>query len=283
MKGFTQVAKVDMKNTDYYKSGKMRENGLAGLQKGKLTCAEKTRNRIEQYNLYPNFCQECHKPLSYKQRRYICCSHACSAAKSNRYRKSNGYEISQDQRAATSMSVKKIQYEKRLKNCEIYNNDPKSCIQCSSPIPYERKHAKTCSKECLNLINKKSGQCGGLKTASGPKAKRSKNEIDFFNLCEQSFKKVTANDPLFDGWDADVLIHDYKIAILWNGDWHYREMGCYNHSLLQVQNRDNYKAELIKKHGWLVYIIKDTTDHPTKPADAMSVLNEWILTNLTNY
>lgn len=271
------MAKVNMKETAYYKSGKMRENGLLGLQKGAITCAEQARNRIDQYNLEPKLCSECNKPLSYKQRNYTFCSHACGAAKSNRCRQESGYEMPINQRESISIAIKTIRQNQKLKNIETYHENPKFCVQCSMPLPFDKRRAKTCSKQCLKMVFKKSGQRGGLKTASGPRAKRSKNEIAFANLCSLEFKKVTCNEPLFDGWDADVLIYDHKIAVLWNGDWHYREMGCYNHNLSQVQTRDAFKSELIKKHGWLLYIVKDTSDKPTKPEEALSALRAWIV------
>lgn len=44
------------------------------------------------------------------------------------------------------------------------------------------------------------------------------------SICKKYFHNVTHNDPIFDGWDADILLHDHKIAICWNGDWHYKNM-----------------------------------------------------------
>lgn len=32
---------------------------------------------------------------------------------------------------------------------------------------------------------------------------------------------VENNKPMFNGWDADVLIFDFNIAVMWNGKWHY--------------------------------------------------------------
>lgn len=43
----------------------------------------------------------------------------------------------------------------------------------------------------------------------------------FCELCEKEFKNVGHNEPIFNGWDADVLLYDIKVAILWNGKWHY--------------------------------------------------------------
>ncbi len=86
--------------------------------------------------------------------------------------------------------------------------------------------------------------------------KRSRNEKMFADLCFSFFKKVRFNEPIFNGWDSDVIIDDYKLAILWNGNWHYKQIGI-KHSLLQVQNRDKIKIKEIIKFGYEPYIIKD--------------------------
>ena len=87
-------------------------------------------------------------------------------------------------------------------------------------------------------------------------ARRSKNEIDFYNLCKNYFSQVEANEPIFNGWDGDVIIHDYKLAILWNGIWHYKEIHK-NCSLEQIQNRDKIKEQEIIKYGYYPYVIRD--------------------------
>ena len=87
-------------------------------------------------------------------------------------------------------------------------------------------------------------------------SRRSKNEIHFANLCSEYFKEVKYNDPVFNGWDADVIIEDFKIAVLWNGKWHYEKI-TKKHSVEQVQNRDKIKIKEIEKCGYKAYIIKD--------------------------
>jgi hypothetical protein len=67
---------------------------------------------------------------------------------------------------------------------------------------------------------------------------------------------VLSNEPIFNGWDADIIIEDYKIAVLWNGKWHYEKI-TKKHSVAQVQNRDKIKIKEIIKTGYTPYIIKD--------------------------
>lgn len=104
---------------------------------------------------------------------------------------------------------------------------------------------------------------GGKRSAQVQKdARRSKNETAFADLCIATFGYVGHNEAIFDGWDADVLIHDLKIAVLWNGKWHYEQIG--KHSLSQVQTRDKIKMQKIIDAGWKPYVIKDLGKHNPK-------------------
>lgn len=206
--------------------------------------------------------------LPYGKRIYNFCSKSCGAQHTNKKRDENGFKMSNSARENLALINRK-------KSLVRYNNNQKSCVVCNKILTYEKRNKKTCGPDCLKVIAKLSGQKGGLKS-SQVRPKRSKNEIAMYELCKSHFKNVTHNDPIFNGWDADILLHDYKIAILWNGDWHYQEMNCYNHSLEQVQNRDKHKSKLIKEAGWIEYIIKDTTKEPTKPNDAFNLLLKYI-------
>ena len=74
-------------------------------------------------------------------------------------------------------------------------------------------------------------------------------------MCAKEFE-ITTNEPYFDGWDADVIIHSEKTAILWNGIWHYKQIAK-TQSLNQVQARDKIKTAIIYKYGYIPYVIKD--------------------------
>ena len=68
----------------------------------------------------------------------------------------------------------------------------------------------------------------------------------FADLCIKHFGegKVETNYSIFDGYDADVVIPSLKIAIEWNGKWHYEKLKG-KHDLNSVKNRDKLK----KKHN----------------------------------
>ena len=140
---------------------------------------------------------------------------------------------------------------------------PIQCIICNKEFQPRDSKKKVCSSECSKLysetdeykqILRENGRKGG-KISVSLQGKRSKNEIYFSELCANYFE-IKINEPFFDGWDADVIIHSEKIAILWNGIWHYRQISK-TQSLKQVQARDKIKLDIIVKIGYTPYIIKD--------------------------
>jgi len=132
------------------------------------------------------------------------------------------------------------------------------CEICGKVV---KNNIRFCSMSCrhkdplLRLVYIEAAKKGGRISAASQN-RRSKNEIIFAELCSQHFV-IRCNEPMFNGWDADIIIDDLKVAILWNGSWHYKEMGFNNHSLKQVQNRDKIKMGEMVKMGYTPYIIKD--------------------------
>ena len=137
----------------------------------------------------------------------------------------------------------------------------KNCLNCEKDITYTRKKQRFCSLKCSSIFicNTDSGKEHIKKIVEksvNTQVRRSKNEILFYDKCYEYFNSVDNNKNIFNGWDADVIIHDFKIAVLWNGKWHYEKIRE-GHSLLQVQNRDRIKVKEIEKFGYIPYIIKD--------------------------
>jgi len=120
-----------------------------------------------------------------------------------------------------------------------------------------------CSKDCSSIRKKQGSSLGGRNSASKI-TRRSKDEINLFQLCKNYFKSVRHNEIIKDGWDADIIIDDYNIAILWNGPWHYKQLSLRNHSLPQVQNRDKIKIDVLTSVGWKVLIFEDRFYNPTE-------------------
>lgn len=141
-----------------------------------------------------------------------------------------------------------------VKGISTYSFCSKKCYE------YYKSHRKDfLSKETLL----KYSECGKRLAQYFKENKRSKNEIAFYELCKLKFKNVLNNEPMFNGWDADIILPDLKIAILWNGKWHYEKL-TEKHSVEQVQNRDKIKINEIIKCGYYPYIIKDLGKYSKK-------------------
>jgi hypothetical protein len=216
-------------------------------------------------------CKFCQKPLT-TQYQIFFCNRSCSAKFFNKERIASGWKLSED-----SIENIKTTLVKRYENSPnkiAYKLSPKKCKVCNLPMSYDRRWHSTCSNLCYKQMLPTIGRKGG-KASAAKQTRRSKHEIEMYNLCKNHFLKVDHNKSIFNGWDADILIYDHKLALLWNGDWHYIEMS-FAQSLLQVQTRDAYRIKQIIKAGWKPYIIEDSTKNPKQPKQAFSELLEYI-------
>lgn len=133
----------------------------------------------------------------------------------------------------------------------------KVCKYCGKTFKTIKKNKKTCSDECAKILKNLGARKGGLISVGvQSKERRSKNEKLFSEMCMKDFSEVLTNEPIFNGWDADVILPKQKIAILWNGKWHYEQIKK-GSSLSQIQNRDKIKIKEITKMGYTPYVIKD--------------------------
>jgi hypothetical protein len=131
------------------------------------------------------------------------------------------------------------------------NDTTKPCELCKKENSVKR-YSHFC-KDCLKL---KQHEFGAKSAAVQAEKRRSSNEILFADMCKEKFDSVMCNEPIFEKWDADVLLHEQKIAVLWNGPWHHRKLRQ-KHSVEQVKTRDKLKLKAIKRCGWTPYVIDD--------------------------
>lgn len=134
-----------------------------------------------------------------------------------------------------------------------------NCEFCGVLFKRKSRKQRFCGSLCSGKYARSHINCSKAGLASSIKQsenRRSKNEIYFAELCKNRFQKVLTNSAIFNGWDADVIIEDIKLAILWNGVWHYKKI-TKKHSVVQVQNRDRIKMLEIKNLGYEPYVIKD--------------------------
>lgn len=187
-----------------------------------------------------------------KNHKKIYCSRSCA----------NKKKMSQKTKEKISLALQKTPkiFKPKIKKV-LQKNIERKCKVCDkiytlASIPSSTK--LFCSKECYEYYRKhikkflsaetleKYRECGFKLVSYFKNVKRSKNEVEFCNLCKNKFKNVVSNEPFFNGWDADIIIHDLKIAVLWNGPWHYKKL-TKKHSVEQVQNRDKIKINEILK------------------------------------
>lgn len=180
----------------------------------------------------------------------LCCSQQC-ANKINIHR-------SEETRKKVSETLKRKYAEGIIIHPRpLKNKAPYICSFCSKEFISKKKRS-TCSKECYKNLLPSIGRKGGRVTSSLEfhKRNRSSNEKMFFTKIKEIYPDAIANKRLFDGWDADIIIPSQKLAIHWNGVWHYKSvMG--NELLERVQQKDKLRYEAIEKHGYKNYIIQD--------------------------
>lgn len=233
---------------------------LEGWQKKycSVSCQNSFRGKKvrEEYYLLPKHCENCGKEIPFEHRFNRFCSHSCAAKVNNTKREG----MTEEQKKKISETLKRKckknericmvcgeKYYKTLTPGSTKKFCSKGCRQ------YYKEHRKEfLSEETINKLS-----LGGRKSAYVQnEIRRSKNEIYFCELCKKHFNDVKHNERIFNGWDADVIVEDVRCAILWNGAWHYKEIGK-GYPLEMIQNRDKIKVGEIEKCGYIPYIIKD--------------------------
>lgn len=187
-------------------------------------------------------CKTCGKIMTEKYGSGRFCSQACA----------NTRIISSNTKNKISNSLK-LNKTYNINNHLDYYSNPRKCSVCGNILSYNQRFRSTCSSQCFHIRQQQAG-LNSCKVQA--EIRRSKNEIYFYELCKNYFKNVENNKQLFYGWDADIIIHDIKVAILWNGIWHYKKVKK-QQSLDQIQARDKIKLDNIIKYGYKPYIIKD--------------------------
>lgn len=238
----------------YSKTNRLYLYHIANIVGFDMSIYKERRKKVVKY------CIKCNKPLSKGQKKF--CSESCAAKYNNMKRGKMSEEQKQQISQTLREGYKNKKYKKQIKT--------RICIVCKKPFIYKKGEntKKICSDECRREYSKNRSKYmtkeGKLRISLNARkvveklggSKRSKNEKEFCELCEKHFNDVEHNKAIFNGWDADIIIHDYKIAILWNGAWHYKQISKTS-SLVQIQNRDNIKINEIRKYGYIPYIIQD--------------------------
>lgn len=224
-------------------------------------------------------CERCGKEIEvldkdYKnsKTKHFFCSNSCAAKYNNKLREKPTEETKIKIRESVIKSKKRKEYVCRICGRKYHLNDSEATrMFCSREClnEYRANRKKYLSEETISKLS--TGGKHSIKVQG--ENRRSKNERYFCELCEKHFQNVKHNEPLFNGWDADVIIEDIKVAVLWNGKWHYEKIKE-NHSVEQVQNRDKIKIKEIKNCGYTPYIVKDIGKY--KPQFVENEFNKFI-------
>lgn len=200
-------------------------------------CSRKCTNLARRVKIITKICPLCNTNfslLNYRQSKTFC-----------------------SKQCAYKYSISFVDNQKRIRNSILSRRKKikyKTCSICNKTFFGK---TKCCSILCANTGRLNGSRIGGRISANIQKSiRRSKNEALFYDLCKSRFINILSNERIFNGWDADIVLPDEKIAVLWNGNWHYKKI-THKHSVEQVQNRDLIKVKEIIKCKYVPYIIQD--------------------------
>ena len=236
-----------------------------------MTCMGEYNRRRKVYK-----CKNCdvgviRTPSEVKKIKNIFCNHTCAATYNNKHKKRNLW--SEEQRNKVK------EQNRRNGKKDIYDC---ICKICNITFKHKNKRKVTCSSKCYKKQVQHSGHLGGRVSASRLDniRNRSKNERLFFELINEQFDDALPNQRIFNGFDADVTIPSLKLAIHWNGIWHYKQVfngGYGKYQFEQVQERDRQRILEIENCGYLNYIIKDMGGfNPEFVREEFDKLNKYI-------
>jgi hypothetical protein len=146
------------------------------------------------------------------------------------------------------------------------------CKYCENIFYSQRNKQKFCDIKCAKnwrrytLEGIKQCKKGGLNSYKISKNnKRSKNEIELSRLCIKHFgeSETLTNYKIFSGFDADVILENFKLAIEWNGVWHYKYIRR-DQKLKKILHNDKLKAGIIRSHNYNLIVVKDMGSHNIK-------------------
>lgn len=250
---------VNMKDTEYYKSGDHKRNADAARELAKKKNMENKKLRIIEYDKNPKLCKECSKPLSYQKRINVFCGSSCSCTYNNR-----GRIASPESKLKRSKTLKgrtwseatrakmKIHHDKKRKKLHVV-----TCKICGIEFECSRKGVKkTCSKTCHTIASTKnrSYQNG------------SRKPVKYFNkwhdteyLLESSWeveiaKFMDAYDIRWDRPDPMKWVDQNGVDRLYYPDFYIPTLKMY----LDPKNpycmeKDRYKMEYISNQVDIIY------------------------------
>lgn len=165
----------------------------------------------------------------------------------------------------SSLNALRIKYQNKI----FIKDTTRICEWCKNEYNPKTSIQRFCSQKCSHSFLNKDKDVNFLRSQKGGNNsmltlnRRSKAEIYFSELCIEYFSKpaITCNEQFFidkngGKWDADIILHHLKIAILYNGIFHYKKV--YKHQKLErMIAKDRLKEKIIIDNGYTYYTVKD--------------------------
>lgn len=210
--------------------------------------------------------------INSKEKLYIECK-ICSKIYNQtyeHYKKGHRHQICSNLRSKEYYSemVKKA-HVKRWGYKPLLKDITRICKWCKKEYIPKRSEQRFCNQKCSHSFLNKDKDVNFLRSQKGGNNsmlslnRRSKAEIYFSELCIEYFTKpaLTCNEQFFidkngGKWDADIILHHLKIAILYNGIFHYKKV-YKDQKLERMIAKDRLKEKIIIDNGYTYYIIKD--------------------------
>lgn len=222
-------------------------------------CSKKCRikRNNSQYNGESKKCEHCNLDFNPNKKEQKYCSKKCSSDVLNK-----------DPNLCRERGIKSNVIQIPT-NGIFLKNSIRICEWCKKDYTPKSQKQKLCSRECSNSFINKDKEVNFLRSQKGGNNsmltlnRRGKAEIYFSELCIEYFSKpaITCNEQFFidkngGKWDADIIIHHLKIAILYNGIFHYKKV-YKDQKLERMIAKDRLKEKIIIDNGYTYYIVKD--------------------------
>lgn len=240
------MAKVNMKETDYYRSGRHRENYLNASKKGTLVASERAAAKRlalqEEYALVPSKCTNCQCPLDFSKRTNKFCGKSC-AAKYNMLRRDKSVRQEQAKTLKQTLLQQSPKYTK-IFLCEFCNRyyEGEGRSVCFSEICLFQSRSRA-SKKARETAKNRGTFTGWQKRTKEP----SYAEKYFISLFEKENITGYVREYCVDKWFIDFAFVERKIAIEIDGKQHeYKER----------KESDEIKDNYLSENQWTIFRIK---------------------------
>lgn len=133
------------------------ENASRGLELARIANAKLKEQKTLAYNANPNKCVHCLSTLPFEKRKNSFCSYSCRASHNNKKRGARAEETKK--RISDKLSGRSLTSEHKQKCTAVldsvraahkaaYQLSPKHCSFCKREMNFDRRHRRTCGREC---------------------------------------------------------------------------------------------------------------------------------------